>query len=973
MKFRALLCASVSMTAAISYVSPAAAQTDATVEQADQAPAQAPAAPARRPGIGSPSETPKPLTPSDQSVNTSAPAPYSQNSENEEGEIVVTGLRRSLESAQALKRNSDGIVDAIVAEDIGKLPDTFASAALARVSGVQVTRGAGEAAGVQIRGLPDISTTYNGREIFTAEGRFVAIQDFPAGTVAALEVYKNGTANLIEGGIGGQVNVRGRRPFDFNGFELSGSLNGVNWEHSGNLTWNGNLLVSDRWETGIGEMGLLVNASYVGLNYLDATREQSLVIGTTNAETAPGAGAGIRYPDAQGRFTSNGDRFRPSANAAFQWRPTPELEVYIDGLFQGYRGNDENQWMFVPIFGGPGFQLQNLVTREGAPNVAQSATVVGASIPDGYYTSASGHTDTYQFGGGMVWKRDRLQWSVDAAYTDSKYNFKLYNIDYLFASSPTRNVVFDGPDGGPTFNFVNFDPSNPNNFNVRGFFQEYLEVSGKDLQLRGDTQYEFEDGGFLKRIQLGLRYNDRDATRDRGAPYIDRVGNVATNPLFRDANVPISALPVTIRPTRPAFSYNDNFPIYSFAGIAAESIRGNIDGLRTYFGAPEGLPAFNPTENFNANEKALAAYAQLKYGFDLGDTMTVDGLVGIRAIRTKTTISGFVRDETTGTPTFNPITARNSYVGDLPNASARIQFNPELQLRLNYNQTRTRPNFFDLNPTLTVGPPPVISPECLANPSLPQCLNSNLRNISGGNPNLDPLTSDNYDISLEWYFSRAGSLTAALFRRDAQGFISRVNLEGVDIGYGPSRLNLPENTGKTRFQGAEVQFTSFLDFEGLPDWAKGFGIQANGTYVDSSGDLASNLAANPNVAGRALRFTGVSKWSGNLVGLYERPFFSARFAYNYRSDFVTEYGQVNLDLDANGQPRTGAIVEKARGQLDFSTTVTPIPNITFAFDIVNLLGNPLKRERAFNDAGDIYARQQIYLERVYSLGVRFRF
>ena len=92
-------------------------------------------------------------------------------------------------SPQALKRNSDGIVDAVVAEDIGKLPDTFASAALARISGVQVTRGAGEAAGVQIRGLPDISTTYNGREIFTANDRFVAIPDFPAGTVAALEVF----------------------------------------------------------------------------------------------------------------------------------------------------------------------------------------------------------------------------------------------------------------------------------------------------------------------------------------------------------------------------------------------------------------------------------------------------------------------------------------------------------------------------------------------------------------------------------------------------------------------------------------------------------------------------------------------------------------------------------------------------------------------------------------------------------------
>lgn len=945
MKAKALLCVSVSAFSMVLGALPAFAQQ----------------------------ETPKPVVPSDQSANPAVPSPSEQIEPTEGEEIVVTGLRRSLESAQALKRNSDGIVDAIVAEDIGKLPDTFASAALARVSGVQVTRGAGEAAGVQVRGLPDISTTYNGREIFTAEGRFVAIQDFPAGTVAALEVYKNGTANLVEGGIGGQVNVRGRRPFDFAGFELSGSLNGVNWEHSGNLTWNGNLLVSNRWDTGIGEMGLLVNASYVGLNYLDATREQSLVIGTTNTGNAPAAGAGIRYPDAQGRFTSNGDRFRPSANVAFQWRPNSELEIYVDGLYQGYRGKDTNQWMFVPIFGGPDFRLNNLTTREGSPNIAQSATVVGANTPDGYYTSANGHTDTFQVGGGAVWKRGGLQISGDVAYTDSKYTFDLVNIDYAFASSPTRNVVFDSPnqDGGPSFNFVNFDVTNPANFIARGLFQELLEVSGKDIQTRGDLQYDF-DTGFLKRIQVGFRYNDRDATRDRGAPYVNTING--TNVL--DLRIPIANLPVSVENTRPAFTYNNTFPVRTFAGISAQSIRDNLPELRSFFGAPEGLPAFNPTENFVANEKAYAGYAQIKYGFDLGDTMTVDGLVGLRAIKTKTRISGFIRDESTGaaTPTFVPTTARNDYTDYLPNVSARLRFNEKLQLRLAYNQTRTRPNFFDLNPTLTVGPPPTIPADCIANPSLPQCgPTSNLRGITGGNPNLRPLTSDNYDISLEWYFSRSGSLTGSLFRRDAQGFISRVAVAPVDIGYGPSRLDLPENTGKTRFQGAEVSFTSFLDIDGLPDWAKGFGIQANGTYIDSSGDLATNLANSPNIAGAPQPFTGVSEWSGNLVALYERPFFSARLAYNYRSDFVSYYSVEPLDVGTDNSPRTRPVIEKGRGQLDFSTTVTPLPNVTVAFDIVNLLGNPIKRTREFNDAGDVYSRQVIYLERVYSLGVRFRF
>ncbi len=954
MKAKALLCASVSMVAAMA-AAPAAAQADPGAGQEST--------------TGTADEAPKPTEPSDQSVSPTVPAPSEQAVPADEGTIVVTGLRRSLESAQAIKRNSDGIVDAIVAEDIGKLPDTFASAALARVSGVNVLRGAGEAAGVTVRGLPDLSTTYNGREIFTAEGRYVQIQDFPAGTVAALEVYKNGTANLIEGGIGGQINVRGRRPFDFDGFELSGSLNGVNWDQSGELTWNGNLLVSGRWDTGIGEMGLLVNASYVGINYLDATREQSLVIGTTNADNAPGVGAGVRYPDAQGRFTSNGDRFRPSVNAAFQWRPTPDLQVYVDGLFQGYRSKDTNQWMFVPIFGGADFRLNNLTTRGDNNTIAQSATVVGANAPDGYYASAKGHTDTYQVGGGVIWERDGLQLSGDVAYTNSKYTFSLVNIDYLFASSPVRNVTFQSPgeDGGPSFDFVDFAVTDPANILARGFFQEYLELSGKDIQARADAQYEFGEGAFLQRIQFGIRYNDRDAGRDRGAPYISQIGGSSIS----DLRIPISQLPVDVGSTRPAFKYNETFPVRRFAGISWQSIRDNLVDLRSYFGAPEGLPEFNPTENFRANEKAYAAYAQVKYGFDLSDTMSVDGLVGLRAIKTKTRISGFARDEANpAVPVFSPVTAENDYVDYLPNFSARVRFNEQLQLRLAYNQTRTRPAFFDLNPTLTVGPPPVVDPNNPPNPNDP---NSNLRNISGGNPNLTPLTSDNYDVSLEWYFSRSGSLTGALFRRDAQGFVSRVAIAPVDLGYGPSRFDRPENTGKTRFQGAEVAFTSFLDFEGLPDWARGFGVQLNGTYVDSSGDLATTLAASPNVAGERQRFTGVSEWSGNVVALYERAYFSTRLAYNYRSDFVSYYSIEPLDVGSDNSARTRPVIERARGQLDFSATLTPVSNVTVAFDVSNVLGNPIQRTREFNDAGDSYTRQIFYLERTYSLGVRFRF
>jgi iron complex outermembrane receptor protein len=920
MKSKALLGASVA-TLALAALSPAYAQT-------------------AQPAAGA-QDAPKPETDSAQSANPAAPADAVQESPAEDtGDIVVTGLRRSLESAQAIKRTSDGIVDAVVAQDIGKLPDTFASSALQRVAGVAVTRGGGEAAGVTVRGLPDLTTTYNGRQIFTAEGRYVQIQDFPAGTVAALEVYKSGLANQIEGGIAGSINVRGRKPFDFNGFELSGSLNGVLSQQSEKIVPNGNLLISDRWDTGIGEMGLLLNVSYVGINFLDSTREQSLVIGTTDNNNAPGK-PGLRFPDAQGNFLGYGARYRPSANAAFQWRPTPELEIYADGLYQGFRSKDYNRWNFIPIFGG--LTLSNVTTIPGT-NQISTATVSGAVRPDGYTGSFNGKTDTYQAGGGAIWKRDRLQISADIAYTDSKYTADLVNIDYAFASSPVRNVQFEEPhDGGPTQTFVNFDITNPANFISRGLYQELLVVSGKDWQSRADLQYDVGDG-FLKRIQIGVRYADRDAGRDFGSLYVNNEG----------ANIPLSALPgADVRTSLPGFTYNRVQPNVAYAAITRDSIRDNLAALRSFYGVPAGIPPFNPSDNFRANEKSYTAYGQLKYGFDLG-SIVVDGVVGLRAVKTKLQIDGFSRVEATGgAVTYPALTAKSETTDYLPNVSTRVAFTDQLQLRLAYTQTRTRPSFFDLRPNTTLGQPATIPPgsPCLTAPNDPQCV-VYLRGGSAGNPNLASLTSDNYDASLEYYFSRSGSFTAAVFRHDAQGFLATAD----DFSNAGLRISRPYNLGNVRLQGAEVQFTSFLDINGLPDWAKGFGVQANGTYNDAKEDL--------NPGSRA--FLGVSKWTYNLVALYERPAFSTRLAYNYRSNFVTAYTNEALD------PLTHPIVERGRGQLDFSTSVTPVPNITIAFDIVNLLGNPLNRYRPY-DTGDIYTRQILYLERSYSLGVRFRF
>ena len=151
-------------------------------------------------------------------------------------EVVVTGIRASLENAQELKKNSDTIQDSIIAEDIGKLPDVTAVEALQRITGVQIGRDLGEGggsvtiggssvnSGIEIRGLPQVETTLNGREVFSATGsRVLNFEDIPSSLLAGIDVYKDPTADLLEGGIGGTVDLRTHKPFDFQGLEIESS------------------------------------------------------------------------------------------------------------------------------------------------------------------------------------------------------------------------------------------------------------------------------------------------------------------------------------------------------------------------------------------------------------------------------------------------------------------------------------------------------------------------------------------------------------------------------------------------------------------------------------------------------------------------------------------------------------------------------------------------------------------------------
>jgi TonB-dependent receptor len=327
--------------------------------------------------------------------------------------------------------------------------------------------------------------------------------------------------------------------------------------------------------------------------------------------------------------------------------------------------------------------------------------------------------------------------------------------------------------------------------------------------------------------------------------------------------------------------------------------------------------------------------------------MSVDGVVGLRAVRTSTSVTSFANDATQ--------TGSGSYTDLLPVANARVRLMPGLQLRLSGTRTVTRPGFDQLRPIVLGSPPP-----CLSDPNPPpSCQITG----GGGNPDLEPVRSTNLDASLEYYFGQTSMASLAVFRRNIKGFITNLDVTMDDPTYGADRVrvNIPLNGGEGSIQGFEASLGGFFEF--LPGWLSGFGAAGNLTYLDDEQAFPKGFELE---LGEVGRIPNVSNWSYNLVAMYEYNNLSARLAFNHRSKWITSYVQ-----NPDGDGFTGEFVDGV-SRLDFSAGYTAFDKLTFTFNATNILGSPFRNFRQFTPEGDTYPRDVRYEETVYSLGVAYR-
>ncbi len=822
---------------------------------------------------------PKLRTSSSHIVNSSSGAVPSDHPETHNlGVMVIVGKRASLASAQEIKRETIEIVDSVVGDDINKLPDANVTEALQRVTGVQVLRDRGEGAGVAIRGLTQTETMLNGREVFTAgAGRTLEFADIPSEMVASINVYKTSSADHIDGGIGGVIDLRTRRPFDYKDYRLIGSVRGI----YGDLVRRGeaqySALASNRWRVaGAGEFGVLVNAVYQKRGW----REDQKGTGNPVVRDDIVPSQTVVAPSGTSETTSVGRRDRTAGTAVLQWRPSQALEFYAEGTYAELSTRQDSYQ--INVGSSPTFVDGSAALFPGGNDVRR---ITWTDAPVSVLSFARDTVDrTGQVAIGGSWTGERVTLTSDLGYTKSYNNLFFSGLNL---GSTVANFTHDLSGSVPGTTVAGTDLLDPANYRFVSVLYRTRPFEGDAVFARLDGEFSIKRG-FLDAFKAGARIARRGA-------------NDAPGLIFADANVgdiPAAAMPGYITPN----PYTDFFPGSTSIGsflVGDLSTARDALGLRNAFGV--GAPSeSNPLGTWYIDEETLAAYLMANI---LAESLPLDGNVGLRVVRTHESVSGNQSVPSSGAVV--PVNLGSEYVDYLPSVNLRYQLRNGLYLRAAASKTITRPNFDLLSPSLTL---------------VRNTVNPELNQGGAGNPALAPVRADNLDLALERYFNPTTSVHLTGFLKKVDGFVTTVSNPEIHDGevYQVSR---PQNSDPATIKGLEVGYQQFYD--SLPGWLNGLGLQTNYTYVDSE--------TPNNTLGTTLPLQNLSKHSYNLIAMYENGRVSARLAYNWRDKFLS--GIANI-VGVGALP----VYTKGYGWLDASLRFRLSGNVILALEGMNLLG-----------------------------------
>ncbi|MRW88501.1 TonB-dependent receptor [Duganella sp. FT80W] len=875
----------------------------------------------------------------------------------EEKVVVVSGQRSALQSAQKLKQNADEIVDSVVAEDIGKLPDRSITEVLSRVVGVTMDRSmqgdpqhyAVEGSGIAIRGLSYVRSELNGRESFSANGgRSLSFADVPPELMAGVDVYKNPSAEQIEGGISGLVNLRTAMPFDYKGFKGSATYqSSYSTQREGKATPSSSLLLSDRWKTPLGEIGALIDLAASQSH----TRTDEMFVDAYFPRTDLVEGKTVWVPRGAQWRSMNWERDRKGAYGALQWRPVRELTTALTFFKSRYKETWSERFTGV---GNSPYDMEVSDATWSDSGALLSGTL---TMPDGRGTpfvaarrASERNSSTTDVALNAEW-RLAPDWTVRGDLQRVRAKTEGFDSEVAAAINlPKQRLDLTGK--YPSIIFDAADTAylaDANNY-YWDHTMEHRDNSHADSKAaRLDFKHDF-DSDVLRDVRFGVRLTERDSLNQNSVPSynwqavtpawmlgwrVQRLASLGDPNFALGQQTTLSGIPnffggsVSV----PAAIYPNASLVTDYPGAYA-TLHSYHDQLCAEMRAAVGwgdCPAAwqpaaygtDPAGDNRQSEKTKALYAQLRFGWDKLK-YPIDGNIGLRYVKTNSTAHGYTIFSRT-IPTFpadrnvvgadlipdipNFATAqdfKNSYHNFLPTLNLRLKVSEELQFRAAFGSSMSRPDFSQLQAYTTLGQ----GFRTVTDEDTNTVTVSNVEHTGGsaGNPNLRPTTARSLDLSAEWYFAKSGSLTAALFYKKLKDivvdemFIYQVpDVNGKMVNF---QVTGPVNGANGYARGFEVAYQQY--FDNLPDLLKGIGVQASLTFVDSQrklkdmvysaycsgGDGATNfnLAINGcDTDGRSfgnLPLTGLSRRTINFAVMYDRGPVSARLAYNWRSKYL---------------------------------------------------------------------------------------
>lgn len=865
-----------------------------------------------------------------------APSVVAQDSDTIET-VVVTGIRGSLEKSATIKRDSKQIVDVITAEDVGKLPDNNVVEALARVTGVQITREHGEGSAVTIRGMSTagdnttlVQTTLNGNSASSGESRAMNLSDIPAELLKSVTVYKSRTADQVEGGIAGTVNVDLRRPLDLpDGWTVAGSVREVN-SSIGN-TWSpyASLLVANRTMTAIGELGFLLNVSFTQNNYNENyfyNESPQSYWGTTGKAYLATLSSKSVVPYASYYGLEQGNTNRPSVNLSTQWRYSDQLDFVLEGSYMSSKDKTHLD-RFKLYNDADSFTLSN-VTYGSDGQTVQSMTISNANAPVPVEVQSylnRNNTDDFHTNFEMHWHDGRL--SVDGAvqYNWSSYKYNGFYTLLRFNDAHEVSVDYnsDKAQGGPYFTIPDVDLTDASDYSLFQYHEEIQHSKTQEIGGQLDATYRVSDDWVLRNAKVGVRYSDRHTTRDYGYRDANFFSSSAKSSYMALSDAPCGDDLVTVHPTgmkgaptwyRVSTSCQEKNMNTMHQFITSGGSSGLVDLNRNDWTTAEP-PENSLTQVYVAHEFSFAGYAMVDWAVsDL--YFPIDGNAGVRVVNSWGDINStnykHETDKTTNETitTLVPHTAKKDYVDVLPSGSLSLHLTDKLQWRFAYTFLVERPSFLDASSWVdyTVGQ----------------------TNIYAGNPTLKPMREQNYDTSIEYFFGKGGQISAGYFLKKPHGWIY---YEGASVKYGEGyctnvagcTLYTNRNAPNGSFEGLEFTAQSFFDF--LPGYWANFGASVNATLMTQfmvKYQYLQDVEGLKNIYAAA----GTSRYTYNLALYYDTPEFSARVSYNKRARWRES---VYSDLPGYSP------WNDPTSRLDAAVNWTPYKWVTFSMEGSNLL------------------------------------